>query len=844
MNNDINRLLKIVSNNKKFIIIILMIFIAIGYIYSFNYKTPMYKSTATFVLVQNSEDSESITQKDITINQNLISTYSNIAKSNKVLKQVVENLNLNISESELSKQISVEAVKNTEVLKISVSNKDSELAAKIANELFNIFSKEVSTLYNISNVHIMDFAEKTEIPYNINHIKDIIIFVIAGIGVSTVLIGIIYLLDTTIKSEKDVETYTDLTVLSTIPLTNTKNESELITKNEPKSIIAESFKTLRTNIMYSIQNKKLKTILITSGYMGEGKSFISSNLAVTFAQSGKKVIFIDTDMRKGRLQKIFNIENRKGLSNLLSDINNEKNKININEYINKTEIPNLYVMTSGIVPPNPSELLASENMKKLLYTLNTVYDIVICDSAPCMLVTDSVILSKAVDTTVIVTSNKTTKITNLLETEKSIKLVGGNVSGVIINKMTENKKEYKNKYYYGHPEQLTETTKIENKVEEDLLKNKLYLKDIKIDKKIEEVQENNIQENSKNSIKNSKQIKENSNEIKELKSLYKVLMKNTLNILLNKEEKAESILDKIDNIKNSYRDDLEQIKNDQNRYEQELMELKNKQQENKKEITNLKRNQTINKKEIKGFKENIEELNKKQNNDEQEINLIKNKTTENKKEITKLKRNQTIAKKASEELKNRYKQEADNIQNEQVEYRKKLKEIDEKRNYEDEIKKLQEQFIEMQKNNQNQINNLLNKIEDLQKENRTKIDENNKFDNIKTQEKILEIQEYINSVEEKIDIPVKEEEIKETAKNIVPENTIIIKELKIQKAEPKKREENKYAIDYEKIKNRSKNKKVFAFFNKKENEKRNNYIVEENMEENNEIISQILSGTK
>lgn len=149
----------------------------------------------------------------------------------------------------------------------------------------------------------MDFAEKTEIPYNVNHIKDIIIFVIAGIGVSTVLIGIIYLLDTTIKSEKDVETYTDLTVLSTIPLTNTKNESELITKNEPKSIIAESFKTLRTNIMYSIQNKKLKTILITSGYMGEGKSFISSNLAVTFAQSGKKVIFIDTDMRKGRLQK-------------------------------------------------------------------------------------------------------------------------------------------------------------------------------------------------------------------------------------------------------------------------------------------------------------------------------------------------------------------------------------------------------------------------------------------------------------------------------------------------------------------------------------------------------------
>lgn len=180
-------------------------------------------------------------------------------------------MNLNISEKELSKNISIDSIKNTEVLKITVLNKDNELSTKIANELYNIFSKEVGNLYNISNVHIMDLAEIPETPYNINHVKDIIIFMIFGIVISSIYIGIIYLIDQTIKSEKDVEMYTDLTVLSTIPLTNIKNNSELITKNEPKSIITESFKTLRTNIMYSIQNKKLKTILITSGFMGEGK---------------------------------------------------------------------------------------------------------------------------------------------------------------------------------------------------------------------------------------------------------------------------------------------------------------------------------------------------------------------------------------------------------------------------------------------------------------------------------------------------------------------------------------------------------------------------------------------
>lgn len=456
MNNNINRLIKVIYNSKKFIVLILIIFIAIGCTYSFSYKTPMYKSTATFVLVQNLNNSESISQKDLTINQNLISTYSKIAKSNKILKQVIENLNLEISEEELAKEISIEAVKNTEVLRITVLNENSQIAADTANELYNVFSEEVSKLYNISNIHVVDLAEKAEEAYNINHIKDIMIFVSLGVVISSILVGIIYIMDTTIKSEKDVEAYTDLSVLSTIPLTDVKNSDELITKNEPKSIIAESFKTLRTNIMYSIQNRKLKTILVTSGYMGEGKSFVSSNLAITFAQSGKRVIFIDTDMRKGRIKKVFNIENKKGLSNCLADINTSKKKVNINNYINETEIPNLHIMTSGDVPPNPSELLGSENMQKLLYTLNTQYDIIICDSAPCMLVTDSVVLSKIVDTTIIVTSNKTTKINNLIETEKSIKLVGGNISGVIINKINENKKEYKNKYYYGHPEQLLE----------------------------------------------------------------------------------------------------------------------------------------------------------------------------------------------------------------------------------------------------------------------------------------------------------------------------------------------------------------------------------------------------
>ena len=129
---------------------------------------------------------------------------------------------------------------------------------------------------------------------------------------------------------------------------------------------------------------------------------------MTFAQSGKRVILVDTDMRKGRVHKIFNIENKNGLSNCLSDIAENGELVNINWYIQKTKVANLHVITSGIVPPNPSELLSSPNMRKFIEALKTQYDIVICDGTPCMLVSDSIALSKIVDTTVIVTASKTT----------------------------------------------------------------------------------------------------------------------------------------------------------------------------------------------------------------------------------------------------------------------------------------------------------------------------------------------------------------------------------------------------------------------------------------------------
>ena len=229
-----------------------------------------------------------------------------------------------------------------------------------------------------------------------------------------------------------------------------KIKKELIAQRDPKSPVSEVFRTLRTNIQFMSTNKKLKTLLITSTFPSEGKSWVASNLAVTFAQAGNKVILIDADMRKGRQYTIFGVSPRPGLSNYLSGIDvDDPNEVDLSKYIQKTEVENLLIMTAGNIPPNPSELLVAPQMNKLLEDLKEVCDVVIIDGTPCELVTDSIILSRIVDSTVVVTAHKETKKDNLERIIRNIQNVGGHLAGVVINKMPISIKKYNENYYYA-----------------------------------------------------------------------------------------------------------------------------------------------------------------------------------------------------------------------------------------------------------------------------------------------------------------------------------------------------------------------------------------------------------
>lgn len=225
---------------------------------------------------------------------------------------------------------------------------------------------------------------------------------------------------------------------------------ELIAFNDPKSSVSEMFKTLRTNIQFMNSDKELKTLLVSSTLPGEGKSWTAANLAVTFAQADKKVLIIDADMRKGRQFNIFGISPTPGLSNYLSGVvDGEKKERNLEEFIQKTDVENLYVMPAGNVPPNPSELLISEKMIELNKKVKKLYDITIFDGTPSLLVTDAPILSRIVDSTILVTAHNETKIDNVAKVKKAIENVGGKVAGVVVNKIPVSASKYEGTYYYG-----------------------------------------------------------------------------------------------------------------------------------------------------------------------------------------------------------------------------------------------------------------------------------------------------------------------------------------------------------------------------------------------------------
>ena len=319
----------------------------------------------------------------------------------------------------------------------------------------------IALLSQVGTVQILDFAPTPIINTNDNY-RGILMGLLLGLASGFGLAFGLEFLDSSVKTIYDIEKH-NLSVLGVIPsmendqvqsnnffknLINSKPNidktggRQLITLDNPKSPIAEAYRSLRTSLLYSDSQDKIKSVLISSAGPGDGKTTTVANLAITMANMGKKVLLIDTDLRRPVINKVFDIQKSPGITEYLTGHFND-----FSELIVKSKIKNLYVVPSGLVPPNPSELLGSKKLVNLIKKLESEWDIVFFDSPPLIAVTDATMVSKEIDKIIVVVKVGKTENKAFEHTISSLKNVSAPIGGIVLNAVTD-QHNYGGYYYY------------------------------------------------------------------------------------------------------------------------------------------------------------------------------------------------------------------------------------------------------------------------------------------------------------------------------------------------------------------------------------------------------------
>lgn len=487
---DLKEFLKYLRKYVWMMLVAVFVLVSAISFYDLNIKTKLYKSSTTVVL--NSGNSAKTVQEDLTtvnLNQKLVTTYSELVKNRTVLDRTIEGLkacrddkhacegyvsgadnsaieermktlaNLNLDElsyDSLKSKISVKNIDDTEILQISVEDKNPERAMVLTNEIAHVFENVVEEKFGQKNVKQWDTAIVSDVQSNNTTLRDMAIAAFVGVFGVTAVAFLIFYFDDTVKYSKNLEKELNIPIIGKIAKTDAnmkKSGSELLVVNLPKAGTSESIRNLRANLSFSSIDKGMKSLLITSVNPSEGKSFVSSNLASAYALAGHKVLLVDCDLRKGRLHRIFCLKNKSGFSDMLLDGNDEES---LKKYIKKTSVKGLSVITRGTCPPNPSELLGSVRAEEVMKKLKKKFDIVILDGAPCGGLADSIVASKLVDAVSVVCWNGKTNRADLMTVLDDLKKVEAPFAGIIVNAIRHSKGS---NYYYNYYEEAEEQPK-------------------------------------------------------------------------------------------------------------------------------------------------------------------------------------------------------------------------------------------------------------------------------------------------------------------------------------------------------------------------------------------------
>ncbi|MDD4113064.1 MAG: polysaccharide biosynthesis tyrosine autokinase [Herbinix sp.] len=444
---------------KTWIIILAGIICAIGFgAYSYYARDPIYTSS-TKIYVINREHSNITTIADLQAGNQLTKDYKVLVLSRPVTELVIENLNLNMSHEELVEEITVNTPENTRIIEIEVNNENPELAKKLADSIAEVSAERMMSVMEMEKVNIVEPGNLPRIPTSPNVLLSTVIGGTIGILISAFIILFVHMINDTIKNSDELEKCLELTTLGILPLEVNHNRKEKQKRNNSKKrgfedltnmeksrldfASIEAYKTLRSNIQFC--GADVKVICITSSIPNEGKTFIALRLAKTIAESGKKVLLINADLRKSIYKgKVKTDNDQHGLSQYLMG------KYDINTVIKKTSIENLNIISTGATSYSSSELLDDDLFKELIKSQRDVYDYVIVDTPPLGVLIDSANVAKVCDGTLFIVEANKISYKLARRVIKQLERCKCNVIGTVLNKVNINRKELYTKYYQNY----------------------------------------------------------------------------------------------------------------------------------------------------------------------------------------------------------------------------------------------------------------------------------------------------------------------------------------------------------------------------------------------------------
>ncbi|WPU08582.1 polysaccharide biosynthesis tyrosine autokinase [Pseudarthrobacter oxydans] len=415
--------------------------------------TPTYTSeTQLFVAIQSSGSVLELQQGN-TFSQARVQSYVKTVGSPAVLQPAIDQLGLDLSAEELAAQVTAGTEANTVLINIAVSSESPVQAAAVAEAVANSLIRTVDSLEKPKtggtspvSLSVIKPAIAPTLPSTPNTRLNLSLGLILGLALGVAAAILRSTLDSRIRGEGDLRHVTDAPLLGGISFDQSANRSPLLTQSLPQSQRSESFRQLRTNLQFANVSGRAKTVLITSSLPGEGKSTTATNLAIAIAQAGQSVCLVDADLRRPMVHEYLGLDRNAGLTTALVG------SADVADLLQHWGQDDLYVLASGQIPPNPSELLGSDEMKFLIERLEQTFDTVVVDAPPLLPVTDAAVLSQHVGGVVVVVGAQKLRAQDLGKSLSALELVDAKILGIVLNRLPARGPDAYSYSYYGSTE--------------------------------------------------------------------------------------------------------------------------------------------------------------------------------------------------------------------------------------------------------------------------------------------------------------------------------------------------------------------------------------------------------